>query len=208
MSTLVEKYFPGLHPEQKERFRALPALYQEWNAKINVISRKDIEHLEERHILHSLAIARAVGFLPGTRILDAGTGGGFPGIPLAILFPEAHFVLADSIGKKIRVVQEVASALSLGNVEATQARTESMEGSFDFVTGRAVNAIPEFMKLVRRRISGPSFNSIRNGVLYLKGGEFAEELRGIRGEVTVYPLSAWFAEDFFETKKLIHIICI
>lgn len=207
MNSLIAKYFPGLPPDQEEKFSKLPALYKEWNARINVVSRKDIEHLEERHILHSLAIARAVAFRPGTRILDAGTGGGFPGIPLAILFPQVHFVLADSIGKKIAVVREIAGALSLGNVEAVQSRAESMNGSFDFVTGRAVTAIPDFLKLVRRRISGPSFNTLRNGILYLKGGDFEEELRGLGMEFTVLPISAWFAGDYFETKKLIHIAC-
>lgn len=207
MNSLIAKYFPGLPPDQEEKFSKLPALYKEWNARINVVSRKDIEHLEERHILHSLAIARAVAFRPGTRILDAGTGGGFPGIPLAILFPQVHFVLADSIGKKIAVVREIAGALSLGNVEAVQSRAESMNGSFDFVTGRAVTAIPDFLKLVRRRISGPSFNTLRNGILYLKGGDFEEELPGLGVEFTVLPISAWFAGDYFETKKLIHIPC-
>jgi 16S rRNA (guanine527-N7)-methyltransferase len=207
MNSLIAKYFTGLPPDQEEKFSLLPVLYKEWNDRINLVSRKDIEHLEERHILHSLAIARALAFRPGTRILDAGTGGGFPGIPLAILFPQVHFVLADSIGKKIAVVREIAGALSLGNVEAVQSRAESMHGSFDFVTGRAVAAIPDFLKLVRRRISGPSFNTLRNGILYLKGGDFEEELRGLGVEFTVLPISVWFAENYFETKKLIHIAC-
>ena len=206
MDSLVEKYFPNLDPLQSERFRALHSLYREWNARINVVSRQDITHLEERHILHSLAIARLVDFRPGTRVLDAGTGGGFPGIPLAILFPGTSFTLADSIGKKIRVVKEIAAALSLSNVRAIQSRTEEMDSTFDFVTGRAVTAIPDFLKLVSGRLSGPSFNDIANGILYLKGGDFEEELQDIRGKVSIYELSRWFTEEYFATKKLVHIV--
>ena len=205
MSNLIEKYFPDLNPGQKERFKALPPLYEEWNMRINVISRKDIAHLEERHILHSLSIARLISFKPGTCILDAGTGGGFPGIPLAVLFPGTRFLLADSIGKKITVVKEIAGALSLDNVEAVQVRAESIGGTFDFVTGRAVTAIPDFLKLVKGRISCSSFNTLPNGILYLKGGEFEQELRKLPGTVTVHNLSGWFDEEFFSTKKLVHI---
>lgn len=205
MNSIISKYFPRLTPAQVQQFGALPGLYSEWNARINVISRKDIEHLEVHHVLHSLAIARAVKFKPGTRILDIGTGGGFPGIPLAILFPEASFLLADSIGKKIRVVSEIAGALGLENVEAVKARAEEMKGSFDFVTGRAVIALPDFMRIAARKVSTTSFNSMKNGILYLKGGDFGDETRGLRGKVTVFSLSDWFSEDFFETKKLIHI---
>jgi 16S rRNA (guanine527-N7)-methyltransferase len=205
MGTVIEKYFPDLTPDQKERFRSLPDLYVEWNAKINVISRKDIEHLEIHHVLHSLSVARAIRFKPGTRILDIGTGGGFPGIPLAILFPEAHFVLVDSIGKKIRVVEEIATELGLSNVEVVKGRAEETEGRFDFVTGRAVAILPDFIRLAKKNISPRSFNSLRNGILYLKGGDFDNELKGQRGDFAIFNLSDWFAEDFYATKKLIHI---
>jgi 16S rRNA (guanine527-N7)-methyltransferase len=205
MSSLTETYFPDLTPRQKEQFRSLPGLYREWNARINVISRRDIDQLEIHHVLHSLSIAKVILFAKGTRVLDVGTGGGFPGIPLAILFPETQFILIDSIAKKIRVVQEIIATLGLGNAETVRARAEEMEGRFDFVTGRAVAALPEFIRLAGKRVSSGSFNSLSNGILYLKGGDFGDELRGNRTASTIFNLSDWFAEDFFLTKKLIHI---
>lgn len=202
---LAEHYFPHLTSAQRRQFELLPELYAAWNARINVISRKDLEHLEVRHILHSLAIGKLIRFLPGTSVLDAGTGGGFPGIPLAILFPETRFVLVDSIGKKIRVVQEIASALGLSNVEPVRARVETVPGSFDFITGRAVTALPGFIRMTSSLINKQSQHGLANGILYLKGGEFEEELTGIRHPVTVYSLSEWFCEDYFQTKKMLHI---
>ncbi len=205
MPTPIETYFPGLTSLQRDQFRALPELYRDWNAKINVVSRQDIAHLEERHILHSLSIAKAITFAPGTRVLDAGTGGGFPGIPLAIIFPETRFVLTDSIGKKIRVVADIAAALSLDNVTAVQSRVEEVAGTFDFVTGRAVTAVQGMLSMIRGKISRSSVNSLPNGLLYLKGGDIGEELKATGRQVSVFDLSDWFSEPFFETKKLIHI---
>ncbi|HPS72729.1 MAG TPA: 16S rRNA (guanine(527)-N(7))-methyltransferase RsmG [Bacteroidales bacterium] len=205
MSQTIEKYFPQITPLQQQQFDALPGLYSEWNAKINVISRQDIGQLEIRHVLHSLSIANTIRFAPGTSILDIGTGGGFPGIPLAILFPDVTFVLADSIGKKVRVVEEIARALALTNVKAIRTRVENMEGRFDFITGRAVASLPDFLHFAAGHLSKKSFNDLPNGILYLKGGEMDDELKLIRGKVTVFNISDWFSEPFFETKKLIYI---
>ena len=202
---IINKYFPGLTEKQAGQFAALGELYIEWNSKINVISRKDIEHLYERHVLHSLAIAKVIQFVPGTKIMDVGTGGGFPGIPLAIMFPETQFFLVDSIAKKISVVEGVARSLGLANVAAQQCRAEKVNGQFDYIVSRAVTAFPKFVALVRSKVSPTQRNELANGILYLKGGDFAEELEPFGNLAKLYSLSALFEEDFFETKKLIHL---
>lgn len=202
---LITTYFPDLSNEQKERFAALDGLYRDWNAKINVISRQDIDSLYEKHVLHSLGIAKVVQFKPGTEILDVGTGGGFPGIPLAILFPLVDFHLVDSIGKKIKVVQEVADALGLTNVKAEQARVEQLNTTYDFVISRAVTRLTPFLGWVRYKIHKNGNNDLRNGVLYLKGGDLAEELAEVPDRYRIYDLSDYFNEPFFETKKVIYI---
>lgn len=202
---IITKYFTGLSDRQLDQFGRLGALYEEWNSKINVISRKDIEQLYERHILHSLAIAKIIQFKPGTTVLDVGTGGGFPGIPLAILFPETSFKLIDSIGKKIKVVSEVASALELDNVDAEHIRVEDLKQKYDFVVSRAVTAFPRFVAMVRTKVANQSNNDLSNGILYLKGGDFEEEISPFSQSLTVYNLQDFFSEDFFETKRLIHL---
>lgn len=202
---LIKKYFPQLSPIQICQFEQLQGLYADWNEKINVISRKDIEHLYEKHILHSLAIAKVVSFKPRTEILDVGTGGGFPGIPLAILFPESRFHLVDSIGKKIRVVQEVSQALDLKNLRAEQIRAEQLTDQYDFVVSRAVTEIKEFYGWVRNKFLKGGFNTLGNGILYLKGGDLKEELSAINKKYTLYPIADFFEENFFETKVVVHI---
>lgn len=202
---IVTKYFPDLTSQQLDQFGRLETLYAEWNSKINVVSRKDIEQLYERHVLHSLAIAKIIHFNPGTSVLDVGTGGGFPGIPLAIMFPETSFMLIDSIGKKIKVVSEVAAALGLQNVNARHVRVEEVNQKFDFVVSRAVTAFPRFVAMVRTRISDQNNNSLPNGILYLKGGDFEEETAPFGKQIKVYELQSFFGEEFFETKKLIHM---
>lgn len=197
---IIQKYFHELTEQQQEQFAQLPQLYQSWNEQINVVSRKDIEELLERHVLHSLAIAKVVSFKPGTQILDVGTGGGFPGIPLAILFPECDFVLVDSIGKKIKVVSEVAKALGLTNVKAKHTRAEEIDQQFDFVVTRAVARIKKFLPWVKGKISADSKNTIKNGILFLKGGDLDEEIEESGKKVEVLPISNFFTEDFFETK--------
>jgi 16S rRNA (guanine527-N7)-methyltransferase len=202
---IIRKYFTDLTDQQLDHFARLGSLYSEWNAKINVISRKDIEQLYERHILHSLSIAKVIQFKPGTTVLDVGTGGGFPGIPLAILFPETSFLLVDSIAKKISVVNEVASALNLQNVKAEHLRVEEVKQKFDFVVSRAVTAFPKFVAMVRTKVSNKSINDLPNGILYLKGGDFEEEISGFSQQIRLYDLKNFFEEEFFETKRLIHL---
>lgn len=202
---LIRHYFPGLNDFQVDQLVQLKSLYTEWNQKINVVSRKDIESLYLHHVLHSLAIAKVIKFADGTYVLDVGTGGGFPGIPLAILFPETQFTLIDSIGKKIKVVTEVSSALGLQNVEGRHVRVQDVKERFDFVVSRAVTALPDFMAMVKGRIRKEQINHLQNGVLYLKGGEVENELNTINYHNHVYYLSNFFKEPFFETKLLIHL---
>lgn len=200
----VLSYFPGLTPDQISKIGALEELYKEWNSKINVISRKDIDELYERHVLHSLGIAKVQAFKPGSDILDVGTGGGFPGIPLAILFPETNFHMVDAIGKKIKVVNAVAEALELKNVTATHQRAEKVKGQFDFVVSRAVTRMPDFVKWVKGKAKKDSVHELKNGILYLKGGDLSEEL-AVYKNATIYELSDYFKEPFFETKKVVHL---
>ena len=205
MMSIIEKYFPHLSNAQFAALQQLPELYSYWNERINVISRKDIENLGERHILHSLSISRLVHFKKGSQILDIGTGGGFPGIPLAIMFPEVHFHLIDGIGKKIHVVNEIASALKLENLTAQQIRAEELKKKYDFIVSRAVTALEPFYQYSKPRISGISHNSIPNGILYLKGGNVEEELMFPHQHHSIYRLSDWFEEEFFDSKLLIHL---
>jgi 16S rRNA (guanine527-N7)-methyltransferase len=201
----ISKYFPELSNEQNSKFRRLLEVYPEWNERINVISRKDIHNLETRHILHSLSIAKLISFAPGTEVLDIGTGGGFPGIPLSIMFPDSKFHLVDSVGKKIKVVEEIAAELGLGNVTAEQARAEQVTEKFDFVVSRAVSNLPEFYRLAEKNISNKHKNSLINGVLYLKGGDFGQELLPFRGRHQLFNISSYFSDEFFETKKIAHV---
>jgi 16S rRNA (guanine527-N7)-methyltransferase len=204
-NNLIADYFQDLSPNQVLQFEKLGSLYPEWNARINVISRKDIDQLFLHHILHSLSIARVVKFKPGTGIMDAGTGGGFPGIPLAVLFPEAQFTLVDSIAKKIRVVEAIAGELNLKNVSTLCCRYESITTSFDFVTGRAVTDLNSFFQRVRKNIRNKGRNDIPNGILYLKGGDLEDEITSLPASTDTYELSRFFNEEFFLTKKLVHI---
>lgn len=200
---LILEYFPDLTETQKDQFRKLESLYGEWNEKINVISRKDMDSLYEKHVLHSLGIAKVMEFSPGTRVLDVGTGGGFPGIPLAILYPDAHFTLIDSIGKKITVVQAVAEGIGLQNVTAIHGRAEKLKEKFHFVISRAVTQMPEFLRWLKGKFEKEQLNDKHNGVLYLKGGDLAEELAGLRCEI--FDLKKFFDGEFFETKKVVYL---
>jgi len=208
---LVLKYFPDITEEQKEQFVLLENLYQDWNQKINVVSRKDIDELYLRHVLHSLGIAKIQQFLPESQVLDVGTGGGFPGIPLAILFPETHFTLVDSIGKKIKVVEEVVAGLGIENVTPINSRVEDIstalnvtKAQFDFIVSRAVAAMPTFTHWVKGKVKKESLHERRNGILYLKGGDLTEELKGYL-TAEIFDLPDYFEEDFFETKKVVYL---
>ena len=200
----ILKYFPNLTDIQKEQFKKLDFLYHDWNEKINVISRKDIDALYTKHILHSLGIAKIIKFEPGTYVLDVGTGGGFPGIPLAILFPETRFYLIDIIAKKIKVVQAVAEGLELKNVKAEQMRAENVKGDFDFIVSRAVTNMPDFVSWVKTKIKKNNKHELKNGILYLKGGDLTEELKDFP-KATEYNLTDFFEDEFFETKKVVHL---
>lgn len=200
----IIKQFPNLTENQLLQFQKLEALYQDWNAKINVISRKDIDELYTKHVLHSLAIAKIQPFEPGTYILDVGTGGGFPGIPLAILFPETRFYLIDVIAKKIKVVQAVVDALGLKNVKAEQMRAENAKGDYDFIVSRAVTNMPDFVSWIKDKIKKQNKHELKNGILYLKGGDLTEELKDFP-KATEYNIAEFFKEEFFETKKVVHL---
>lgn len=203
-ANLVFKYFTKLTDTQKQHFKGLEALYQDWNKKINVVSRKDIDELYLRHVLHSLGIAKVLEFNEGSKILDVGTGGGFPGIPLAILFPEVQFILVDAIGKKIKVVQEVIEGLGLENIKAYHSRVEDLDGQYDFIVSRAVAAMPTFVHWTKGKIKKDSAHSVKNGILYLKGGDLTEELKGYK-TIQIFDLKTFFEEDFFETKKVVYL---
>ena len=202
---IIRKYFKELTDEQIRQLQMLDELYRDWNAKINVISRKDIDNLYEHHVLHSLAIAKAVRFRPGTEILDFGTGGGFPGIPLAILFPECHFKLIDGTGKKIKVAQEVASAIGLKNCQPEHLRGEDERGHYDFVVSRAVMPLPDLVKIVRKNISKSNRNVVGNGLICLKGGDLQSEIQPFRHIAEQVPLSQWFSEEWFKGKNIIYL---
>lgn len=203
---IILKYFPDLTGKQKEQFAALFDLYSDWNAKINVISRKDIENLYTHHVLHSLAIAKLIQFADGTHIMDVGTGGGFPGIPLAILFPECKFLLVDSIGKKIKVATEVANAIRLQNVQLKHSRAEEIKDKFDFVVSRAVMPLPDLVKIVRKNISKENKNALPNGLICLKGGNLEGELKPFKKAAEEDELSMFFDEEYFKTKKIVYVL--
>lgn len=204
-SALFASYFPGLTAKQLQQLEQMEAIYQDWNAKINVISRKDMDQFYIHHVLHSLGIAKVIEFQPGTKVLDIGTGGGFPGIPLAILFPDTHFHLVDSIGKKITVVKEVAKALKLTNVEAQQARAEALVRKYDFVVSRAVTRMIQFYPWVKGKIKKEDINDYPNGILYLKGGDVDEEMEETGKSYVCYHLEDYFKEEFFQTKKVVYM---
>lgn len=201
---IIFKYFPNLTEHQKQQFNQLYDLYVLWNSQINVISRKDIDLLFERHVLHSLGIAKVIQFKPDTKILDVGTGGGFPGIPLAIMFPESQFHLVDSIGKKIKVVNEVAQGLGLANLTSQHERAEKVDGKFDFVVSRAVTEFPVFYSWLKGKFSMKSFNDLPNGILYLKGGDLKEEFGRFYNSCQFFELKTFFTEEFFDTKKVVY----
>jgi len=201
---LIYKYFPTLTNLQNAQFELLQELYQDWNIKINVVSRKDIDELYLRHVLHSLGISKVQQFIPDSKILDVGTGGGFPGIPLAILFPETNFHLVDSIGKKIKVVDEVVAGLGIKNVKTTNDRVENIKGTYDFIVSRAVAAMPTFVHWVDGKIARKNLHERKNGILYLKGGDLSEELNGFP-KAEIYPLTDYYEEEFFDTKKVVYL---
>jgi len=201
---LIKKYFPNLTDDQYTKFEQMEGLYKDWNLKINVVSRKDIDEIYLRHVLHSLGIAKIQEFKAGAKILDVGTGGGFPGIPLAILFPETKFHLVDSIGKKMKVVNEVVEGLNLTNVKTTNARVEEISGTYDFIVSRAVAAMPTFVHWTKGKIAKKSEHELKNGILYLKGGDLSEELKDYP-KATIYNLPDYFEEEFFDTKKVVYL---
>jgi 16S rRNA (guanine527-N7)-methyltransferase len=208
MKEQLKKYFPFLTEIQLSQYETLAKEFLSWNEKINLISRKDTENLFEHHILHSLAIAKVCKFKPQCEVMDIGTGGGFPGIPLAIMFPETKFYLVDSIGKKIKVVQALVEALGLKNVKAEQIRAENVNRQFDFIVSRAVTYLPDFMQWTKGKISKIQYHDLANGVLYLKGGDLTEELSTIKNKIKIYDIDNYFEEEFFETKKVIHVKCV
>ena len=201
---IIYKYFPQLTSEQKSRLEALDALYHEWNAKINVISRKDIDNLYEHHVLHSLGIAQLIRFTPGTKVMDLGTGGGFPGIPLAIMYPDTEFLLVDSVRKKLTVCQEVIQALGLTNVETRWCRAEEVKEKFDFVVSRAVMPLTDLIKIIRKNISSQQQNALPNGLICLKGGELEHEVLPVKNSSDITPLSDYFEEEYFKTKQVVY----
>lgn len=205
MNSLLEKYFPSLSPLQRQQFEAMGPLYADWNSKINLISRKDIDFLYEHHILHSLAIARFIRFKDGSRIMDVGTGGGFPGIPLAVMFPDCEFLLIDSIGKKIKAAADIAGQLQLKNVTLRHARVEEEKGLFDFVVSRAVMPLPDLYKLCRKNIAKKQMNALPNGLICLKGGELQHEIQPFRQVASQIDLSKEFEEEYYQTKKLVYL---
>ena len=204
-TSLITKYFPDLAPKQIDQFDKLGDLYQHWNEQINVISRKDTKNFYERHILHSLAIINVIKFKDGTKILDIGTGGGFPGIPLAIMFPECDFLLVDSVGKKIKVVKEITEALGLKNVRGAHERAENIDEQFNFIVSRAVTAMPKFIGWTKGQFLKKNNNDLKNGILYLKGGDLAEEMAPVKKAIQIFDIKNKFEEEFFETKKVVYV---
>lgn len=202
---IILKYFPNLSEKQKEQFAQLDELYRYWNERINTISRKDIDSLYEHHVLHALSIAKLISFRDGTDIIDVGCGGGFPGIPLAIMFPNVNFYMVDSIGKKIKVVNEIAKSLGLKNVKAEHTRAENVKKQFDFIVSRAVTSLPNFMTFVKNKVHHKDKNSLPNGLLYLKGGDFMSELSKYKKDAEIVDITEYFEEEYFETKKIVYL---